>query len=143
MLEVQLPRLVGVLRMVRLSSSFLQRSCKTATLDVAEDRLILHAHPNMYVLCDSPWPWHACSSPVCRYHLALKMDYPVNNSDIGAQFNKCVLHILDAHSLCAGRRACCASRVRCWRNSPVLLCAVVSISSSAATWPRFSSHCSY
>ena len=30
---------------------FWQRSTKTATLEVAEDRLVLHAHPSMCDMC--------------------------------------------------------------------------------------------
>ncbi|XP_078000414.1 PIH1 domain-containing protein 1-like [Glandiceps talaboti] len=45
------------------------KSCKTLTLDLGEDRILLHAHPN-------------------NYHLDIYLPYDVNQEESGAQFNK-------------------------------------------------------
>ena len=49
--------------------NLLQKSMKDTTLDVGEDRLVLHVNPD-------------------KYHLDLDLPFDVDNETCGAQFNK-------------------------------------------------------
>ena len=49
--------------------SLFQKSTKYSTLDVGEDKLVLHVNPN-------------------KYHLDLDLPFNVNNETCGAQYNR-------------------------------------------------------
>ena len=52
-----------------LFPQFMQKSTKDTTLDVGEDRLVLHVNPS-------------------KYHLDLDLPFDVNNEICGAQYNR-------------------------------------------------------